>query len=97
MSVNNEREITGVSCESAEEQRLIQAAEKTSDALDVAIDVLEDIQKLIGAGRPKTLKVRLGEKTIAEFPLALTAAAAFAAGLTAVLLTKLAIEIEHED
>lgn len=97
MSVDNDREITGVSCDSVGEQRLIKAAEKASDALDVAIDVLEDIQKLISAGRPKTLKVRLGEKTIAEFPLALTAAAAFAAGLTAVLLTKLSVEIEHED
>ena len=97
MSVERDRETTGVPCESAGEQKLIKAAEKASDALDVAIDVLEDIQKLISAGRPKTLKVRLGEKTIAEFPLALTAAAAFAAGLTAVLLTKLAIEIEHED
>lgn len=97
MSVDNDREITGASCDCAGEQRLIIAAEKASGALDVAIDVLEDIQKIISAGRPKTLKVRLGEKTIAEFPLALTAAAAFAAGLTAVLLTKLAIEIEHED
>ena len=97
MSVDNEREITGVSSESAGEQKLIKAAEKASDALDVAIDVLEDIQRLMSAGRPKTLRVRLGEKTVAEFPLALTAAAAFAAGLTAVLLTKLAIEIEHED
>ncbi len=97
MSVDNDRQITGASGDSLGEQKLIRAAEKASDALDVAIDVLEDIQKLIGSGRPKTLKVRLGEKTIAEFPLALTAAAAFAAGLTAVLLTKLAIEIEHED
>lgn len=97
MSVDNDREITGVSCDCAGEQRLIKAAERVSDALDVAIDVLEDIQKLISAGRPRTLKVRLGDKTIAEFPVALTAAAAFAAGLTAVLLTKLAIEIEHED
>ena len=89
--------MTGGMSDSAGEQKLIKAAEKASDALDVAINVLEDIQRVISAGRPKTLKVRLGEKTIAEFPLALTAAAAFAAGLTAVLLTKLAIEIEHED
>jgi len=95
--MDNDREITGVSCDCVGEQRLIKAAEKASDALDVAIDVLEDIQKIISAGRPRTLKVRLGDRTIAEFPVALTAAAAFVAGLTAVLLTKLAIEIEHED
>ena len=68
----------------------------TSDALDVAIELLEDIQKLVGSGRPKSLRIRFGDKTIARLPLALTAAAAFAAGLAAVLLTKLAIEIEHE-
>lgn len=68
----------------------------TSDALDVAIELLEDIQKMVGVGKPKTLRIRFGDKTIARLPLALTAAAAFAAGLAAVLLTKLAVEIEHE-
>ena len=86
--------------ESEGEQALVRAAERVSGALDVFIEVLEDVQKVVSNGRPKTLKIRLGEKTLAEFPLALTAAAAFAAGiaavLAAVLLTKLAIEIEHE-
>jgi hypothetical protein len=68
----------------------------TSDALDVAIELLEDIQKMVGVGKPKSLRIRFGDKTIARLPLALTAAAAFAAGLAAVLLTKLAVEIEHE-
>ena len=73
------------------------AASHASDALDVAIELLEDIQKIVGGGRPKALRVRFGDKTVAHLPIALTAAAAFAAGLAAVLLTKLAIEIEHED
>lgn len=84
-------------CESAGEQALVRAAERVSAALDVFIELLEDVQKAISGGRPKTLKVRLGEKTLAEFPVALTAVAAFAAGIAAVLLTKLAIEVEHED
>ena len=79
------------------EQALVRAGERVSAALDMFIDVLEDVQKVVSNGRPKTLKIRLGEKTLAEFPLALTAAAAFAAGIAAVLLTKLALEIEHED
>lgn len=90
-------EISSAPCECAGEQVLIKAAEKASAALDVAIEVMGDIQKIISGGRPKMLRVRLGDKTLAEFPLALTAAAAFTAGLAAVLLTKLAIEIEHED
>ncbi len=95
--MDNDLDTSGVSSASAEEKTLIRAAEKATAALDVAIEVLEDIQRVISGGRPTTLRVKLGEKTLAEFPVALTAAAAFAAGLTAVLLTKLAIEIEHED
>jgi hypothetical protein len=68
-----------------------------SDALDVAIELLEDIQKMVSGGRPKKIRLRFGSKVIAEMPLALTAAAAFAAGLAAVLLTKLAVEIEHDE
>jgi hypothetical protein len=67
-----------------------------SDALDVAIELLEDVQKMVGVGKPKSLRIRFGDKTIARFPLAVTAAAAFAAGLAAVLLTKLVVDIEHE-
>lgn len=68
----------------------------TSEALDVAIELLEDVQKMIGVGKPRSLRIRFGDKTVARLPLAVTAAAAFAAGLAAVVLTKLAIEIEHE-
>ena len=75
----------------------IQSAQRASDALDVAVGLLEDIQKIVGKGRAKKLKVRLGDRIIAEMPLALTAVAAVATGLAAVLLTKLTIEIEHED
>ncbi len=72
------------------------AAEKASEALDVAIDLLEEIQKVISGGRPKAIKIRFGDKIIAELPVALTAAAAVAAGLAAVVLTKLAIDVERE-
>jgi len=68
-----------------------------SDALDLVIDLLEDVQKVVTGGRPKMMKIKFGDRVIAEVPVALTAAAAFAAGLTAVLLTKLVIEVEHED
>ena len=77
-------------------QAIDEAARKISDTLDVAIDVLEDVQKVISGGRPKTLRVRFGDRVVAELPLALTAAAAIGAGLAAVFLTKLAIEIDHE-
>ncbi len=81
----------------SDEQVLIKAAEKLSTALDVAIEILGEMQKLVSSGRPKSLKVKLGDRTLAEFPVALSASAAFAAGLAAVLLTKLAVEMDHED
>ena len=52
---------------------------------------------MVAGGRPKALRVKFGDKTVAEFPLAITALAAFAAGLAAVLLTKLAVEIVSEE
>ena len=78
-------------------QAIDKAAQRISDTLDVAIDVLEDVQRVMSAGRPKKLKIRFGDRVMAELPLALTAAAAIGAGLAAVFLTKLAIEIEHEN
>ena len=73
------------------------AAEKASGALDVAIDVLEEIQKVVSQGKPTGMRVRFGDKVLTRIPVALTAAAAVGAGLAAVLLTKLVIELEHED
>lgn len=73
------------------------AADRTSDAIDIAIDVLEDIQKVVSGGRPKMLRIRFGDKVITEAPVALTATAAVAAGLAALLLSKLVIEIDRED
>jgi len=78
-------------------QAIDRAAQRVSDTLDVAIDVLEDVQKAIAGGPPKKLKIRFGDRIVAQLPVALTAAAAIGAGLAAVFLTKLAIEIEHED
>jgi hypothetical protein len=73
------------------------AADKLSGVLNVAVDLLEDIQKAVGSGRPKAVRIRFGDKTIAELPIAVTAAAAITAGLAAVLLTKLAVDVVNEE
>lgn len=80
----------------AGKQAVSTAASKAADALDLAIELLEDIQKVVSSGRPRTVRIRFGDKVIAEVPVALTAVMAFAAGLAAVVLTKLAVEVEHE-
>lgn len=71
--------------------------DKTGQALDAVIDVLEDIQTFAAKGRPKAIRIRFGDKTVAELPIGTTAAAALGAGLAAVLLAKLAVEIVHEE
>lgn len=75
----------------------ISAAEKLSGVLNIAVDLLEDVQKAIGSGRPKAVRLRFGDKTIAELPIAVTAAAVITAGVAAVLLTKLNVEVVNEE
>lgn len=67
------------------------------DLLSVGIELLDDVQKLVEAGGAKKVKLKFGEKTLAEYPVALTAAAAFVLGLAAVLVSKASVEIERED
>jgi hypothetical protein len=71
--------------------------ELLANALEVAIDLLEEMQKILEAGKPKTIKVRFGDRIIAELPVALTTVGALAAGLAAVVITKLAVDVEHDD
>jgi hypothetical protein len=79
------------------EQAVGMASGKPAEALDVVIELLEDIQKTIGKGKPKAVRIKFGNKTITEAPIALTAVAAIAAGLAAVLLTKLSVEMISEE
>ncbi len=72
------------------------AAQVVNRTLDTAIDLLGDIQKIFSPGKPKILRVKFGDRTVAEVPLAITAAA-LATGLAAVLLMKLAVEVVTED
>ncbi|MEN6356998.1 MAG: hypothetical protein ABFD83_07940 [Armatimonadota bacterium] len=89
MSIEREQAETGLISAST--------ADKLSGVLNVAVDLLEDIQKVVAGGRPKAVRIRFGDKTIAELPIALTAAAALTAGLAAVMLTKLAIDVVNDE
>jgi hypothetical protein len=64
------------------------------DLLALGADVADEVQRLIGGGPIRKLRVRYGGKPIKEIPVALTAAAALAVGLAAVLISKLVIEVE---
>ncbi|MGQ9455661.1 MAG: hypothetical protein ACUVT8_11395 [Armatimonadota bacterium] len=73
-----------------------QVAAKAADVLDVVIELLEDIQKILSSGIPKKLRIRFGNKLLVELPVTLSASIAIAAGLASVIITKLAIDVERE-
>jgi len=66
------------------------------DLLSLSAEILDEAQKLIGAKAPKRLRVKFGGRMVKEFPLALTATAAFVLGMAAVLITKASLEIDRE-
>jgi hypothetical protein len=67
------------------------------DLLSVAMELADDVQRLLRAGAAKRIRVKFGGKVIKEIPVALTAAAALVLGVAAVLITKSSIEIEREE
>ncbi|MBI2844648.1 MAG: hypothetical protein HYX78_14740 [Armatimonadetes bacterium] len=78
-------------------QALINLEKIKGDLLSVGIELIDDVQKLMESRGANRLKVKFGEKTIAEYPVALTAAAAFVVGLAAVLISKSSVEVEQEE
>jgi hypothetical protein len=78
-------------------QALIALESQKGDLLSVGIDLLDDVQKLIQSGSANKLRVKLGGRLIAEYPVALTAAAAVLVGLAAVIISKATIEVEQEE
>lgn len=78
-------------------QALINLEKREGDLLSAGIELLDDVQKLVDSKGAKKVRLRFGEKVVAEYPVAFTAAAAFVVGLAAVLISKSSIEIEHEE
>ena len=67
------------------------------DLVSLGVEVLSDIQKLIGAAAAKKLRIRYGGRLVKEAPISLTATAALILGIAAVLITKASLEIEREE
>ena len=78
-------------------QALINLEKSRGDLISVGVELLDGVQKLMESRRANKLRVKFGERTVAEYPVALTAAAAFIVGLAAVLISKSSIEIEQEE
>lgn len=67
------------------------------DYLALGAEMVDEVQKIIGKGPIKRLRIKYGNKVLTEKSMALTAAAAVAVALAAVLVTKLVIEVDRGD
>lgn len=65
-----------------------------TDLLAIAAEMTDEVQKLISGNPIRKLRVKFGDRLITETPVAMTALAALAVGLAAVLITRLVIEVE---
>ena len=63
----------------------------------IGADLLGEVQRIIGSNRVRSLRVKLGNRTLKEIPVApLTAVATVGLVLLAVLVSTMSIEVEHE-
>ena len=77
-------------------QAIIDIEKAKSDLLSVGIEIMDDFQKLMETKAVNKLRLKLGSRVIAEYPVAFTALAAVAVGLAALLVSKTSIEIDQE-
>jgi hypothetical protein len=66
------------------------------DLLTVGADLLDEVERLLRAGPIRRIRVRLGNRTLKEIPVSLTAVGAVLIGFLAVLVTRFVIELERE-
>ena len=74
----------------------LEQTRQSSDLLTVSSDLLDQVERLLRAGAIKKIRVRLGNRTLKEIPVSLTAVGAVLIGVLAVLVTQFVIELERE-
>jgi predicted NBD/HSP70 family sugar kinase len=74
----------------------LEQTRQPSDLLTVSADLLDQVERLLRAGAIKKIRVRLGNRTLKEIPVSLTAVGAVLIGVLAVLVTQFVIELERE-
>jgi Domain of unknown function (DUF4342) len=68
-----------------------------ADLISVTAELLDEVQSLLEAGVIRKIRVKLGNRTLKEIPVSLTAVGALVIGLLAVLVTHFVIEIERDN
>lgn len=67
------------------------------DLIALGMEMIDEAQR-VAAGSPiKRLKIKYGDRTVTDTPVTLTAAAALAVGVAAVLISKLVIELVKDE
>jgi hypothetical protein len=67
-----------------------------NDLMTVGTEIIDDVQRLLDAGIIRKVRVKLGNRTLREIPVSPTTLGAVAIGLLAVLITRLAIEVDRD-
>ncbi len=67
-----------------------------ADLLALAVEMADELHKMASGGPIRKLRIRYGDRTLTELPVALTAAATVAVGLAALLISKIVIEVEKD-
>jgi hypothetical protein len=68
-----------------------------ADVISITAELLDEVQRLLEAGVIRKIRVKLGNRTLKEIPVSLTAVGALAIGLLAVLVTRFIIEVERDN
>ena len=69
----------------------------TSNLLNLGADLFGQVQRLIGNGNVRALRLKLGNRVLKEIPIGpLTTIATMALVLLAVVVSTLSIEVDHE-
>jgi hypothetical protein len=67
------------------------------DVISITAELLDEVQRLLEAGVIRKIRVKLGNRTLKEIPVSLTAVGALAIGVVAVLVTRFVIELERDN
>lgn len=65
------------------------------DLIALGAEVVDEVQKLVGRGPIKKLRIKFGDRVLTEKSVACTAAATLAVALAAVIITRLVIEVDR--
>lgn len=78
-------------------QALVLLEERQRDIVSSTADLASEIARLAGSEPARRMRIKLGNRVVADVPVALTAVTGLILGLAAVFITKAAIELERED